>query len=389
MATTFNRLRESLAHISHWCSGRGTKIIVIIVDWEDRYREISSLLEEFHRQEIQATFFKPFNESHTTSQSHFMVLTHMPLSDALAKLDHTREMYVGGLAEDFGSIKNFGLMAYGGAGAYLSAPLARKLADLEQATECIQETPPDFGDVIVRDCVYHHSKTKLTWLPGLYQHDLTGDLSGFFESGVEPLNLHHWNSWYKEPVTKMAATTEFCGGCFLQRWRFGKDTVFSNGYSIVKYRHGLENLDLNKMEHTFGAVYGDVDPQYDFTIGPLRDRSCKPRGCNIPSDPLSPYHENNEQKVIREQHSAEYTRNDYSVTPAQNPVENAETESEAHDLFPDVHRDEHFGRIRVIRVNRICQSEAEEEIATPRRQGSPEVVPYPVEIELGGKSVNY
>ena len=26
------------------------------------------------------------------------------------------------------------------------------------------------------------------------------------------------------------------------------------------------------MEHTFGAVYGDVDPSYDFTIGPLRER---------------------------------------------------------------------------------------------------------------------
>lgn len=26
------------------------------------------------------------------------------------------------------------------------------------------------------------------------------------------------------------------------------------------------------MEHTFGQVYGDVDPQYDFTIGPLRER---------------------------------------------------------------------------------------------------------------------
>ena len=26
------------------------------------------------------------------------------------------------------------------------------------------------------------------------------------------------------------------------------------------------------MEHTFGAVYSDVDPSYDFTIGPLRDK---------------------------------------------------------------------------------------------------------------------
>lgn len=40
----------------------------------------------------------------------------------------------------------------------------------------------------------------------------------------------------------------------------------------MKYRNGVENLDLDKMERTFGQVYGDKDPQYDFTIGPLREK---------------------------------------------------------------------------------------------------------------------
>ena len=38
----------------------------------------------------------------------------------------------------------------------------------------------------------------------------------------------------------------------------------------MTYRRGVENLDLEKMEQTFGAVYGGVDPHYDFSIGPLR-----------------------------------------------------------------------------------------------------------------------
>jgi len=37
------------------------------------------------------------------------------------------------------------------------------------------------------------------------------DMRGFFESGVEPLNLHHWKSWYYEPVLEMAKATAFCG----------------------------------------------------------------------------------------------------------------------------------------------------------------------------------
>lgn len=108
--------------------------------------------------------------------------------------------------------------------------------------------------------------TKLTIVPGLYQHDLYGDLAGFYESGVLPLSVHHWRSWYKEPVPKMAAITKLCGDCFLQRWQFGSDTLLSNGFSVTQYHRGLDKYDLTQMEGT----WSHPGREFDFSLGPLR-----------------------------------------------------------------------------------------------------------------------
>lgn len=155
-------------------------------------------------------------------------------------------------------------MAFGGAGAYLSAPLAKILG--KELDTCIVEATGREGDIILRDCVYQNSKAKLTILPGLYQQDMKGDVSGFFESGVEAINLHHWKSWYRSPVVEMATAALYCGDCFLQRWRFGKDAVFTNGYSIARYLYDINDLDLDQMEGTWFNANRD----YDFSIGPLR-----------------------------------------------------------------------------------------------------------------------
>ncbi|KAI4594639.1 hypothetical protein KJ359_007729 [Pestalotiopsis sp. 9143b] len=296
MATTYDRLRDSLDHISHWSSGRECKLIVIVQDWAEHFYDILVLEKTFRERSIDAIFIRPFDEAHTTSQSHFMVLTRMveesgpntkwfglldddtfyphlaPLSTALNALDHTKDVYVGALSEDFTSVRNFGIQAYGGAGAYLSRNLAKKIGNQKQALQCLQEFTPDFGDVIIRDCVYQHSNARLTTLPGLYQHDLLGDMRGFFESGVEPINLHHWKGWYQAPVVAMSAATNFCGDCFLQRWSFGANTVLSNGYSITFYPGGLDSIDLNKMEQTWHQVYPDEAPQYEWMLGALREK---------------------------------------------------------------------------------------------------------------------
>ncbi|KAH7012282.1 uncharacterized protein B0I36DRAFT_389729 [Microdochium trichocladiopsis] len=70
----------------------------------------------------------------------------------------------------------------------------------------------------------------------------------------------------------MAQATNFCGNCFLQRFIFGNDTVLSNGYSITVYPKGVDSLDLNKIERTWGNVYAGKDPKYEYSMGPLRDR---------------------------------------------------------------------------------------------------------------------
>jgi hypothetical protein len=66
----------------------------------------------------------------------------------------------------------------------------------------------------------------------------------------------------------MAAITGVCGDCFLQRWRFGKDTVLSNGYSIVQYKDGLDKIDLGRMEATFE----EADERFDFVYAPFRPK---------------------------------------------------------------------------------------------------------------------
>ncbi|KAH7027427.1 uncharacterized protein B0I36DRAFT_364629 [Microdochium trichocladiopsis] len=297
MATKYGRLLESIDTIAYWAGDRGSLLAVVVEDYMDHESEVMELLAEFRRRNVNAQFMPPFAPNHTMSQSHFMILNKMisetgpetkwyglldddtffphlaPLSAALGSFDSdNKDLYVGGLTEDWGSISRFGLMAYGGAGAYLSAHLARKLGAMDQALRCLEESPPELGDIIIRDCIYRHSGARLTVLPDLYQHDLLGDLRGFFESGVEPLNLHHWKSWYHEPVIAMAQATDFCGNCFLQRFAFNNDTVLANGYSISFYPKGLGAIDLNKMERTWGNVYGEEDPKYGYTLGPLRDR---------------------------------------------------------------------------------------------------------------------
>ncbi|KAI4869184.1 glycosyltransferase family 31 protein [Hypoxylon rubiginosum] len=291
IATDYSRLNDSIRPFSHWISGSGAKLVAVVTDANRKSPgEMGELQHNFNIAGINATLVNPIRDSFTTSENHFSVLINMleygnsdtkwyglldddtffpnlkPLSDSLAALDHNVDAYVGALSEDFSSIRNFGFMAFGGAGIFLSTPLARKLGD--QALKCIDRATTREGDTIIRDCVYSNSRAKLTILPGLYQQDMRDDVSGFFEAGLRPLNLHHWKSWYKEPIEKMAKATNFCGDCFLQRWRFGTDTVFSNGFSIATYRDGIASVDLQSMEGTWAKAGGN---DYDFSIGPLRD----------------------------------------------------------------------------------------------------------------------
>lgn len=267
IATGYDRLVDpsTVEPFAHWLSGSEAKLVALVNDLQEKSRaDMHNLKKLYADANIDATFVGPLSADMKPTQSHFTVLRDMisnanpetewyglldddtffpslnALAETLGQYDAKDELYVGTLSEDFEAVRTFGYMAFGGAGAFLSAPLAKKLNASMQT--CLGEVGGDQGDTLIRDCVYRHSKAKLTLVKDLYQQDLMGDPSGFFESGVRPLNLHHWKSWFHLPVVKMATASDFCGDCFLQRWRFGNDTVFSNGYSIAKYRDGLSTL---------------------------------------------------------------------------------------------------------------------------------------------------
>lgn len=285
VATYYDRMIEALPSFDHWLSGSRAPLVAVIVDHANHDLGLLELLYAQHDIELHAV---PGEPQLTIDQNHFITLrptvqhitndtqwvgildddTFFPslyaLSDAFSAFDHTKEYWLGQLSEDFYSVRSWGFFAYGGAGVFLSVPLAQKLEPFQE--QCLEEAALPSGDGMLRDCVYYHSKTKLTLVPGLHQQDMRGDLSGFFEAGLKPLSLHHWKSWYEEPVFKIAEIAKVCGDCFLQRFQFLEDTLFANGYSISLYRKGLKGLNLDWME----ATWNQHGPEFDFSIGPLR-----------------------------------------------------------------------------------------------------------------------
>ena len=308
IASNYERVQESLSSFAHWLAGTGAQLVAVIADadQEPAKKNLHALEQLYRDAGVNATIIAPKlkeslprkdqNEGDNlrvpaaVEQLHFLLIrdildisspqtqwigvldddTFFPsleaLNRALREYDHTQPFWLGALADNWSSVKAWGFMAFGGAGTFLSVPLAKELEP--QLETCVRETTVKTGDGMLRDCVYQRSATKLTLVDGLYQHDFMGDPAGFFESGRRALSLHHWKSWYRAPVVAMAAVANVCADCFMQRWRFGKDTLLANGYSITVYREGLDAVDFSRMEGTFN----EPDWRYDFVYGPFRPR---------------------------------------------------------------------------------------------------------------------
>lgn len=300
VASNYNRLNDSLAPFAHWLAGTSAHLVGVVSDAEDPTQsfDLSALEDAYKARGISATFLapivkkkKPEDPEIAVEIHHFMLIRNLlnattaktkwigildddtffpslyPLDEQLETYDHTKSLWLGALSDSFGSVKAWGYMAFGGAGVFISQPLAKELDP--HLEDCISEASTITGDGLLRDCIYTRTRTKLTLVPGLYQHDTHGDMSGFFESGVRPLSVHHWKSWYKVPMPQMAAITRLCGDCFLARHRFSEDTLLANGYSITHYPDGLDKIDLDKME---GTWRNPARPDFDFSFPPLRNR---------------------------------------------------------------------------------------------------------------------
>ena len=196
----------------------------------------------------------------------------------LAKYDHTQEYYVGALSEIWWAVAHYGMMGFGGAGIFLSTPLAEIMND--NYRKCTEASHTTAGDIRIMECIYLLTETKLTYERDLHQVDVHADLSGVFESGHMPLSLHHWKaggaslSGYNLPMMHLVA--DVCGDCFLQRWQFGSEMVLTNGYSLAFYPKGqLKGTDMEKVEETWDEVppvENSFNRGTDHSLGPTRQK---------------------------------------------------------------------------------------------------------------------
>lgn len=289
VATTLDRLVDSLDTFAVWASGTGSRIIAVIEPHPDR-REVEqradglgftlaiiesdsdfldryfSLVRHLYHRRDGRTEWAALIDDDTFFPSMSNLLSRLSLYDT------GEPQYVGALSEDFEQLHFWGFMAYGGGGIFLSVPLLRKLNEDDVYDAC--SVYDDTGDRRLAQCIYSHTTTKISWEKGLRQLDLHGnDLSGFYESGrALPLSLHHWKSWYPLDMVAMSAVTSVCGDtCLLHRWHLSDDWYLTNGFSLVKYSTPLmENLTMEQTWDDSG--YKREGEGFAHSLAPLRSR---------------------------------------------------------------------------------------------------------------------
>ncbi|KAJ5959240.1 uncharacterized protein N7479_006390 [Penicillium vulpinum] len=287
VATSIERLNESLNAFAHWAGYSRSRIFALIEPdesgngFQDVMAKADSLGINLHITVSEDNYLNRYfalipllekNARETTQwgciiDDDTFFLSMPRLVDALAEYDHTTPMYIGGLSESIPQIATFGMIGFGGAGVFLSKPLLTEMTNVYDKCSAMDFT----GDRRIAICVYRYTHTRLTVDHRLRQLDLMRDASGFFESGREPpLTVHHWKSWFHADMPKLAVISELCGdSCLLRKWHFGDGWILTNGFSVIKY-HADPDKDDPTMEVTWEPHNGANEESYLHELGPLR-----------------------------------------------------------------------------------------------------------------------
>ncbi|KAM0278920.1 hypothetical protein ACHAQH_004887 [Verticillium albo-atrum] len=194
--------------------------------------------------------------------------------------DHTRPLYIGTLSEDVAAVKTHGSQAFGGGGVFISRPLAKTISGLLEACSTrakLKEANSGWGpqgDILLRKCIYENTDVRMTQLQDLWQLDISGDASGFYEGGLKPYSIHHFKGhktwWHAAYPLNMTRIARVCGeDCTYQRFVTTDNFVISNGYSVAQYPGGID-FDLDQLEGTFYPSRDDKGWNFDYTFGPQR-----------------------------------------------------------------------------------------------------------------------
>ncbi|TPX11954.1 uncharacterized protein E0L32_007452 [Thyridium curvatum] len=201
------------------------------------------------------------------------------LVERMAEFDTSLPLYVGTLSEDVNNIQRHGSQAFGGAGVFISVPLAEQVArhySSCKTEEAVKEANTGWGpqgDILLRNCIYKNTDVRLTALWDLWQLDLYNDPSGFYESGVKPLSLHHYRGgggWHTAHPFEYTKIARLCGeDCTMQRFQTADDFVIANGFSVARYPRGVD-FNAQQVERTFTPAPEDRGWNLDFRFGPQR-----------------------------------------------------------------------------------------------------------------------
>ncbi|PYH46803.1 glycosyltransferase family 31 protein [Aspergillus saccharolyticus JOP 1030-1] len=285
VATSMDRLLDSLDAFAHWAGGTNARILAVVDTAGSAKKEamaraealgIRLIIREKEAEERLDRWFYLVQDLYRLrdEKTQWVVLidddTFFPsmqrLVDRLATYDTTQPLYVGSTTEDLFQLYSGGLMAYGGAGIFLSLPLVQQLQPFFEECYVFKSG----GDRMLARCIYAHTNTKLTWERGLFQVDLRGDASGFYEAGREqPLSVHHWKSWFQADMVALSKVASVAGDeALLHRWLLPGDWYLVNGFSVIKY--ATISDDPMPMEQTWDeSKYTGPDP-FTFSLGPLR-----------------------------------------------------------------------------------------------------------------------
>ncbi|KAK9778981.1 hypothetical protein AB5N19_01266 [Seiridium cardinale] len=208
--------------------------------------------------------------------------TFFPSVHALTKkfeqYDPEAMLYIGTLSEDVNNVDRHGSQAFGGAGVFLSVPLAEQVTndyDTCKTDEKIREANSGWGpqgDILLRKCIYENTDVRLSVMRGLYQLDLYGDPSGFYEAGLKPISLHHFKGggWHSAMPWQYTKIAHICGeDCTLQRFQTADDFIISTSFSIAHYPEGIK-FNTAQMERTFAAAPQDKGWNLDYVFDPQR-----------------------------------------------------------------------------------------------------------------------
>ncbi|KAH6656252.1 hypothetical protein BKA67DRAFT_590406 [Truncatella angustata] len=208
--------------------------------------------------------------------------TFFPSVHALTKkfeqYDPEDPLYIGTLSEDVNNVDRHGSQAFGGAGVFLSVPLAKQVTDdydTCKTDEKIREANSGWGpqgDILLRKCIYENTDVRLSVMRGLYQLDLYGDPSGFYESGIKPISLHHFKGggWHSAMPWQYTKIAHICGeDCTFMRFQTADDFIISTSFSVAQYPLGTK-FNLAQMERTFAAAPQDKGWNLDYVFDPQR-----------------------------------------------------------------------------------------------------------------------